>query len=111
MYITKNTKDFFQEDLGIMLNLEEFAEECNIDGKVLSAVVDNDRLQERTKKEYEGIYVGDILYYVKVLDWKERGLKEPKPDSIQQFNKKRYIVFDIREDVGMYEIILKYNGS
>ncbi|KMT23004.1 hypothetical protein [Clostridium cylindrosporum] len=111
MYITKSAKDFFQDDLDVMLNLEEFAEERNIDGTILNVVIDNDRLQERAKKEYEGIYVGDILYYAKVSDYKENNMKKPKPDSIQSFNRKQYIVFDIREDNGLYEIILKYNGN
>lgn len=98
-------KDLIYSDIATFLNLDEFAETCIIDGKNIDVIVDNDRLIERSKKEYEGISVGEILYYAKVADFN----KKPKQGMPQNFNGRLMQVFDIREDEGLYEIILNQN--
>lgn len=102
----KSPKDYMNADLIGFINLNEFAEKCNIDGKIINAVIDNDRLQERSKKEYEGINVGDILYYVSEVDL----MHKPIVGAIQKFNSKSYEVFDVRRDAGLLEIIIKRNS-
>lgn len=101
-------KETVKSDIAnVFFNLNEFAELHTINGRQLPVIVDNDRLQQRSKKEYDGLYVGDLLYFVSANDFGP----PPKPDSIQLFDGKPYIVFDVRQDVGMYEIILKLNAS
>jgi hypothetical protein len=101
-------KDIIQSDLNnVFFNISEFAEPHTIDGRALNVIVDNDRLQQRSQKEYDGIYVGDLLYFVKAKDYGPA----PKPDSVQIFDGRSYTVFDVRQDVGVYEIILKLNAS
>lgn len=92
-------------DLSAFFNADEFADTHNIDGRDLVVVVDNDRLKERSKKEYDGISVGEILYFVKAADFGER----PEEGTPQIFGGRQMYVFDAREDMGMYEIILKQN--
>lgn len=96
-------KDQIQSDTDIFFNPDEFGELHDIDGRQLLIVVDNDRLSKRTQREYDEIYVGDLLYFVKATDYGSR----PKPNSVQLFDKRPYEIFDIRENMGMYEIILK----
>jgi hypothetical protein len=103
----KEFKDFVASDLNTFINIEEFAEKHNIGGRVLEVVVDDDRLQDRSKREYDGIYVGDILYMVKASDYG----KIPKPNEAQMFDGKHCTVFDTRVYNGIYEVILKYGGS
>lgn len=98
-------KDQIQSDLAILINIDEFAESHAIDGRTLNVIVDNDRLKERSKKEYDGISVGEILYYVKAVDFGER----PEQGTPQIFGGRQMYVFDCREDDGMYEIILNQN--
>lgn len=100
-------KDYFKSDIDSFLNINEFGELHIIDRVQYSAVVDNDRLQERSKKEYDGVYVGDILYFINQDSFK----RVPKVNDIQVFDGKPCEVFDIRKDMGMYEIILKRNES
>ncbi|WP_049043300.1 hypothetical protein [Clostridium sporogenes] len=102
-----NAKDYFYNDLSNFMNTNEFAEMHRIANKTLNVIVDNDRLKERSKKEYDGIIVGDVLIFVKAKDYGQ----PPKPDSILYFDGKPYLVFDVRNDMGMYEIILKLNAS
>ena len=100
-----NFKDLLQQDLNTFFNPDEFGEMHNIDGKEVNVIVDNDKLQERSKKEFDGLSVGELLYYVKVSDL----IKKPIQDAPQLFDKKPYLIFNVREDNGVYEIILQQN--
>lgn len=97
--------DLISQDLGVFFHLDEFARPHVIDGRTLNIVVDNDRLMQRSKKEYDGISVGEILYYVSKEDYGER----PEQGTPQIFDGKPMQVFDCREDEGIYEIILHQN--
>ncbi|WP_058953164.1 hypothetical protein [Clostridium tyrobutyricum] len=100
-------KDYFQRDLDTFTNLDEFAEEHFIDNRKIKIVVDNDELKERTKNEYDGIYVGDILYFVNSSEYG----RKPEIDAVQIFDGVVAAIFDVKEISGMYEIILKFNRS
>lgn len=97
--------DMAKQDLDIFFNL--FADLHDINGKQLNVIVDNDRLIYRSKKEFDGISVGEILYYVKASDFG----KMPEVGSSQIFDRRQMYVFDAREDAGVYEIILHQNRS
>ncbi len=98
-------KDYAAADLAVFLNGSEFAETHTIDGRSLSVVVDNDRLKERSNKEYDGISVGEVLYFVSAAEYGER----PEQGAPQIFDVRQMYVFDVREDMGVYEIILSQN--
>lgn len=99
-------KDLLQDDINnVFLNQNEFAEMHTVDGRQLLVVVDNDRLMQRSKKEFDGVSVGEILYYVQIKDLLER----PEQGSLQVFDGRPMYVFDCREDGGIYEIILQQN--
>lgn len=87
----------------LSLLFEDFSETVTIDGKKIEVVVDRDKLQERSQKEFDGIYVGDLLYFVNKNDL----IREPSVGDIQRLNKRIYEVIDVRLDLGLYEIILK----
>lgn len=100
-------KDYLASDLDIYFNPDEFGEMHDIDGRQLLVIFDNDRLSQRTQKEYEGIYVGDLLFFVSAADYGTR----PKPGETVRFDGEPYEVFDAKEDNGVYEIILKGSAS
>lgn len=100
-------RDQMALDQAVFFNLDEFAETHTIEGRGVSLVVDNDRLSQRTQKEYEGIYVGDLLFFVSAADYGTR----PRPGETVRFDGEPYEVFDAREDNGVYEIILKGSAS
>lgn len=100
-------KDYIDSDLNTFFNVSEFAEKHRIDDKEIEIILDNDRLERRSKVEYEGIIVGDILYFAKEADF----IKIPKPDATQMFNNTICTVFDVRKSNGVLEVILKKNVS
>lgn len=100
-------KDLLVSDLDVFVNSDEFAEPHLIDGRTINVIVDNEHLINRSKKEYDGITVGEILYFVKVSEY---GPKKPRARDAQTFDGRLLYIFDVRgEDTGMYEIILSQN--
>ncbi len=100
-----NLKEQIFAEMALFFNSAEFAQEATIDGKRCLVVVDNDRLMQRSKSEYEGISCGELLFYIKAADLP----RKPAPESAMRFDGKPMIVFDCREDEGIYEIILTHN--
>ena len=103
-------KQYLQEDINnVFFNTGEFAETHTINGTPVDVIVDNDQLMHRSKKEYDGISVGEILFFgSKVeLDPVLEGL--PNEGTPLIFDGKQTVVFNSREDAGVYEIILRQN--
>lgn len=97
--------DYFESDMNLFLNLDDFGSLHTIDGRQLSVVLDTDQLMKRIRREYDGLSVGEILYFVKASDYGER----PEQGAVQVFDGKIMYVFNCKEDHGMYEIILQQN--
>lgn len=100
-----SVRDQIQSDLDLFFSTDDFAGPHTIDGRTINVVIDNDQLTRRSKKEYDGITVGELLYFVKAEDFGER----PEQGTPQIFDGRQMYVFDCREDDGMYEIILQQN--
>lgn len=99
-------KDQLISDLDIFINLDEFGELHSINGRDIAIIIDNDRLDKRSNKEYDGISVGELLFFVKMSDYGSC----PEKGTPVIFDGRQMYVFDTpREDMGMYEIILKQN--
>ena len=98
-------KDYLQQDLNIFFNPDEFGEVHKINGRDLTVIIDNERLMERTKKEFDGISIGELLYFVKASDYGER----PTIGKAQKFDKRQMYVADVKDSDGIYEIILSQN--
>lgn len=92
-------------DMDVFLNVTEFGETVKIDGRDVVVVIDNDRLSQKIQKDYDGIAVGDILYYARSSDFP----KKPRLRDVQHFNSNLCTVFDIKEDSGILEVILQRN--
>lgn len=103
-----NFKDIVSEDIdNVFFNMDELGQSHIIDGQSVNCIVDNDRLIERSKKEFDGIYVGELLMYIKKSDL-GRKLTQDMPLIVD--NQQMYI-FSLREDAGVYEIIFNRNAG
>lgn len=99
-------KEHIANDRKLFLNDAEFADTITINGTALAVLVDNDRLSIRQQTEYDGLIVGDVLYFVDSSAF----TKVPKPGDAQTFSGKSYTVVDVKLNKGIYEIILKGAG-
>lgn len=99
-------QDIIKQDIdNIFFNPEEFGTSHKINGRILTVVIDEDRLTERIKKEFVGISIGELLYFVKAVDY---GTK-PTIGEAQKFGKRQMYVADVKESHGIYEIVLSQN--
>ena len=102
-----NLKDYMAGDVAnVFFNLGEFAETVTIDGKPQKVIIDNDHLQKRMA-EYGGISTGMILYFIPVPDLP----KKPSIGGYQNFNGRPMYIEDVKENMGVYEILLSQNRS
>lgn len=96
-------KDILNNDMATFFSLDEFSTIHRIDGKKINIVIDENRLMERNQKNFQGLSVGEILYFVKADDFGEL----PEQGTPQNFDGKRMYVLDAKEDNGIYEIMLQ----
>jgi hypothetical protein len=98
-------KNIILNDLNVIFNPDEFSDVHNINGRPMTIIIDDDQLTKRSKVEYQGISVGEVLYFVNAAEY---GVI-PKQEEYQEFDGRPMYVFDAREDDGIYEIILHQN--
>lgn len=98
-------KDYFTQDMAAFFCADEFADSHTIDGTLRSVIIDNDRLRYRSKVEYDGVLTGDILFYAQASIFEQ----QLRSGDRMKFDGDPCTVFDVRDDVGMLEIILQRN--
>ena len=102
-----NFKEQLKADLNTFFNFNEFGEEHTIEGQRINIIIDNETLKQRNRKEYDGILQADLLYYVKATDIR----KKPISGSFQNIDGVIYTVFDVKHDLGVYEVVLQTGRS
>lgn len=100
-----SAKDNFESDLDFFFNDDEFCGEHTLDGQVINCIVDNEALQARSKKEFDGLSLGEVLLFIK----KSELIKTYEQEMPVVFDNKQMYVFKISEDMGVYEIVLSEN--
>ena len=104
-----NFKESLEADMSVFLDPEEFGEPLVLNGHSFTGTVDEDQLKERTKVEYEGISVGDILFFCRISElpgiWKpEMGARFKRDGGRLRIG----TIFDVKTNAGMYEMILSF---
>ena len=103
-------RDDFDSDLDQMFDTEEFATVHQVDGSVMTVIVDEELVKERQAKKSsdpDGYYVGELLFMVKKSVFGER----PAIGQLINFEGITQYVSDCQEDEGMYIITLGANLS
>lgn len=99
-------KEQLKNDIDIFINLEEFAEEINIDKKVFKGVITNPKMED-PKYEYEGVYNElDLKLY---LESKEELKKYTTGKSIT-VNNNYYTVYRAYDEEGIFILELTKRG-
>ena len=101
-------KDYLPGDMDVMLNVDEFAEEIDIDGVKLLAVSDYTTKDKSGNQNlnYPGLHGDFIELYFKVSDYIESRQRLMRNGEICYVNKKRYTVDEIIEEQGLAHLIL-----
>ena len=107
-------KEYIQNDIGsTFMNLTEFGSTVNINGAEVGVVEDKDQLLYRIKKNYDGLVVGDILFFISAEEYgKIPHLSEtPTANQAITYNGRPCIITDVNTQEGVYEIIIQKAGG
>ena len=96
------------------LNLFEFAETHNINGKAMACQIDNNEMIDREKRyQYkrslyaDGVYLKEMLIYVRAEEFGPL----PAVGRTLTFDKKIYTISDAIDEDGIYSLSLEANKS
>lgn len=96
-----NFKDFVATDIEeTFFNQEEFADIISIEDKDVPVVIDETALQKYNANLVEGVSKGEVLFFVPV------NLVELYEEQIIWHKNKRYMVDDIKDESGIYRVVL-----
>lgn len=109
--VRKSFKEIITHDIKeTFLNVSEFADIHNIDGREMPVQIDDNEIIEREKKSsshMDGVYVKQKLIYVKANDFGSL----PAIGRQLMLDGKRYLVMDSTDEYGVYTITLEGNRT
>lgn len=104
-------KDQVNADLDVFLNLDEFAETHNIDGRQVKCIIDLDDLRKfRVNQQavnFPGVYGSYKTLFVKAADLPNR----PVIGQHLKVDGELYLVVECSEPDGMLEVSLEVNEA
>jgi len=98
-------KEQIQQDIGVFLNSDEFADLHDIDGEQIACVFDNDIFQKG--QAVDGVFSNAKKLFIKASDIPDR----PVSGQHIRVNGELYLVSDSTEVMGILEITLEANES
>lgn len=109
-----NFKEYVQHDIGnTFVNSDEFAIEVVINGASVNVVEDKGQLLYRIKKNYDGLVVGDILFFISLEEWSKipHVSATPKAHEAVSYNGRPCTIIEVSPQDGLYEITLQKAGA
>lgn len=105
-------KDQVKRDVScVFFNLEEFGDTHEINGKAMTAIIDDNLLKEApTDPSIQGIWSEQTTLYVKAEEYGDA----PKRGSLILLDGQKHEVIDLTVEMGIYKITLgrwRSNGS
>lgn len=107
-------KEYVQHDIeSTFVNLEEFASSVYINGASVNVVEDKDQLLYRIKKNYDGLIVGDVLFFISADEWAKipHVSDPPSVNDAVNYNGRACLIVDVNPQDGVYEITLQKAGG
>lgn len=107
-------KEYVQHDIeSTFINLSEFASEVVINGVAVNVVEDKDQLLYRIKKNYDGLIVGDVLFYISMEEYSKipHVSEIPSVNEAINYNGRPCLITDVNSQEGIFEITLQKAGG
>ena len=86
---------------------------ATINGVEVPVVWDGDTLNYRIRANYQGLVLGDALFYISAHDWEKvpRVSHPPRADEAIQINGRNATLTVVQEHAGLYDITIAYAGT
>lgn len=107
-------KEYVQHDIdNTFVNQTEFASTVVINGASVSVVEDKDQLLYRIKHDYNGIVVGDILFFISEGEYAKIPCVSSPPavNEAITYNGRPCTILEVTPQDGVYEITLQRMGG
>ena len=107
-------KEYIKNDINnVFKNEKEFSETVTINGVSVIVNIDNDRLSQKTFNDFDGVVIGDILFFIAPDEFKKipNVRNTPRVNDAIMFDNKPCIVTNVVDNMGLYEITLQYSGG
>lgn len=109
-----NFKEYIADDISnTFINNNEFADEVLINGVKVNVVEDSDKLEHRIKKDYDGLIIGDVLFYISEAEYRKipRVTNPPTANQSISYKGKPSIITRVNVNLGVYEVIIQHAGG
>lgn len=109
-----NFKEYIKDDIDkVFIRSDEFADTVKINGADVKVVEDSDKLETRIKEDYNGLIIGDVLFYISADEYAKIPRVSPIPNTNMglSYNGLPSTVINVAKESGIYEIILRTAGG
>ena len=107
-------KQHIENDIeNTFMELSEFAETVTINGVEVKVVEDTDKLLYRIQKNYDGLVIGDVLFYISASEYAKipRLSEIPTVNQAIRYNGTPATITNVNKQSGVYEIIIQNAGG
>lgn len=107
-------KDYMLSDIpNVFVNTSEHGEKVNINGVDVNIVWDNETLNYRIQNDYQGLVLGDALFFISADEWAKipHVSKMPKTNEAILIAGCKATITLIASNSGLYDITINYAGA
>ena len=110
----KTFKDFLESDIHeVFVDVKEHGDMATINGVEVPVVWDGDELNYRIRTDYQGLLVGDALFYISAESWEQvpNVRHPPRADEAILIDGRHATITMVQENAGVYDITLTWAGT
>ena len=107
-------KDYLHSDIpNVFVDITEHGDVANINGVDVNVVWDGDELNYRIRADYQGLLVGDALFYISAESWEQvpEVRHPPRTDEAILIDGRHATITMVQENAGVYDITITYAGT
>ena len=112
--MSKTFKEWMHQDISqVFIDTEEHGDMATINGVQVPVVWDGDELNYRIRADYQGLILGDALFYISADSWElvPQVSHPPRTDEAILINGRHATITIAQENAGMYDITIAYAGT
>lgn len=107
-------KDYLHSDIpNVFVDITEHGDVATINGAQVPVVWDGDELNYRIRTDYQGLLVGDALFYISAESWEQVPdvRHPPRTDEAILIDGRHATITMVQENAGVYDITITYAGT
>lgn len=99
-------RETIENDIGAFLNVDEFAEEHEIDGESITCLVDSDSKEQVAGTDTDAMFASLVNLYARASDLEGLTQGLPKAGRTLTLDGRKYMVVNCAEEMGITRVAL-----